>query len=368
MGYLTFGADGTMYLQKYQDAPLISAKNVYRFTQNNFPGKEIGLDFIFWSKHLTYNVIFEEGLTIKKFFECLMPWNNFFSLQTQVHLNDYWDEMKKPVDEMNENYNCIDYVMLYRNISFHPNRQEDFNRRTMQSQRGKISKNPLEYEFDTNYFLSGFKIGEEFPLDFSYLQMQYIADTKLVLQHNSTMQFGDWLKKDNSVVPNTLIMNEDMYGFRKTVDNTPFIEGQLSDISLEELLRSFFRYIFSTIHKRDHGKTIKIEMEQAEKGAEILKFPPKFKQSTETNNNIGKSDMDNVIEVPFKKISREKHFFQQIESSLINRLIENREMEEMLIEYEIRMNPQHRLFNPTLLIGVPPEPRKSNIGIVDENN
>lgn len=369
MNSIIFGADGTLYFQNDPEAPLISANNVFRFSQKSFPGKDLGLDFSFWANYLTKDVYFEEGLTVKKFMECLLPWVDFFSHFTQVDLKGYYNEMKEPIDVENTHYISIDYIMLYENISFHPARMEDI----VMKKWGKtqpVQINP-SYEVSTGFSLSGFKMESELPIDLSYVPMQYIADTPVILQHSRTVQYGDWLKKEQSRITKTLTMDENIYGIKHTADGTPFIEGYEDAVSLEVMLRSFFRYIFRDIQKRDNGKRIKVELKKVEEGNtdNVLSFPRSGIKNK--NNDVSQEsieDAHNVIQVPFKQISKEKQFFEAIESSLVQRILDDRVLEEALVSYERKQNPNERTEHGEVSIAVPPENRKSNIGLVNDED
>lgn len=364
MNSLNFCADGTLYFQNGPDAPLISAKTVFKFAKKDFPGKDLGLDFTFWAEHLTKDVYFEEGLTIKTFFECLMPWCDYFSHQAQVNLLEYYNEMKNPVKEDNPFYKHADYIMLYSNVSFNPARLED-----MYADIEVHKDDAHKYEISSHYFLSGFNHGEEMPVDISMVPMQYIANTPLFLMYNKTIQFGDYTKNADSIYKETLKFPKTAYGAKKTLNNTYFFETMTQGLSLEEMLRSFFRYIFRDISRRDKGHGIKIELHpQNEESAKILSFP-NTNSEKETSKTLTQSDLpDNVIAVPFKKISDEKKFSSIVGETLVARLIENRVMDEMLMEYEKRINPHHRLFMSDINIGIPPEPRKGYIGLTSNEH
>lgn len=371
MNSIIFGANGTLYFQNEPEAPLISANSVFRFAQKNTPGKDLGLDFSFWANHLTKDVYFEEGLTVKTFMECLLPWVNFFSHFTQVDLKGYYNEMKEVIDVENPHYKSIDYIMLYENISFHPARMEDM----FTTRFGKSSSfqgNP-SYEVSTGFFLSGFKMESELPIDLSYVPMQYIADVPVILQHSRTIQYGDWLKKAESKINETLNMNENIYGIKHTIDGTPFIEGYEDSVSLEVMLRSFFRYIFRDIQKRDNGKRIKVKLQKIEEGNKdnVLSFPNISKNNVKPDTHKYTRDIEekeNVIHVPFKQISKQNSFFEAIESALVQRLIEDRTIEDALVSYEKKQNPNERTEHGEVSIAIPPENRKSNIGLVNDED
>lgn len=363
MDTIIFGADGTLYLQNSPDSPMISMKSIFRFSEKTFPGRDLAIDYKFWAKHLTKDVIFEFGLTMKTFMQCLMPWKDFFSHQTQVNLIEYWEEMSKPVDPESNCYQVVDYIMLYENVSFYPARSEDL----FKSKRFSPVPPELEYEVSTGFFLSGFKIDAEMPQDLSHIPMQYIADIPVILQHERSVQFGDWLKREDSKVKETIEFPVNAYGVRKTIDNEHFLLGYSDSISLEVMLRSFFRYIFRDINKRDNGTRIRLEIQEKEKGADIISFPSQNKVKANDKKTVKETveEVDNVIEVPFKQMAREKKFFDTLESTLVQRLMEERVLEEALIAYEKKHNPNARITGASIIIGVPPEPRVSNIGIED---
>lgn len=366
MNSLNFGADGTLYFQHGAEAPLISAKTVFKFSKKDHPGKDLGLDFSFWAEHLTKDVYFEDGLTVKKFFECLMPWCDYFSHQAQVNLREYYNEMHKPIDKKNPFFNHADYIMLYSNVSFTPARLED-----CYADISLHREDCFKYELSSGYFLSGFHMGKDMPIDISMVPMQYIADTPLFLMYSQTIQFGDYTKKKDSVFQETLKFPKKAYGVKYTTEKTPFFETITTAISLEEMLRSFFRYIFRDINKRDKGNGIKIELNpKNETSAEVLSFPGKAKEQPQSKEQTQEQtpNTDNVISLPFKKIAEEKKFSSIVSETLIASLFQNRLMDDMLIEYEKHNNPRHRLFSSDLDIGIPPEPRKGYIGLVPEED
>lgn len=356
MNYLIIRNDGKLYFQSFSEGPLISATTAQLVLTNKDPNQNLGDDFVFWSNYLTKPIMLEDGLTFKNFFKALMPWSTFFSLFTQVNLAEFYEEMDNEVDTASPNYKCIDYLMLYRDISFYPTRGYELQPKFYEANQAH------EYEIATNYMLSGFIKGCEDPQDISYIPTQYLSNCPLILQEFSTIRFGDYFKKSDSSDSRTLKMDSEIFGIQNTRSGEMFLETEFHQISLETFLRETFRFFFRSIQKRDNGKTIKNNIYPTEK-ATVLQFPGNKKpsQSLEPTTTQENNGDNKVIEIPFKEISNKKGLDKFNFENLVNMMFKQHDLEDQMVKME---QIENKVVNyGEFEVAQAPENRKSSIGI-----
>lgn len=83
-----FCADGILRARNH-DKPLIPLTFIQKYSHKKD-------DFSFWANWWKNSVQFEKGLTLSGFFNCLEPWAKFFSTLTNVDIQTYIHEMRKP--------------------------------------------------------------------------------------------------------------------------------------------------------------------------------------------------------------------------------------------------------------------------------
>lgn len=83
-----FCADGILRARNH-DKPLIPLTFIQEYSDKKD-------DFSFWTTWWHNTVQFEKGLTLSGFFNCLEPWSEFFSTLTNVDIQTYINEMRKP--------------------------------------------------------------------------------------------------------------------------------------------------------------------------------------------------------------------------------------------------------------------------------
>lgn len=86
--FIYFCADGILRARNH-DKPLIPLTFIQEYSHKKD-------DFSFWANWWKNSVQFEKGLTLSSFFNCLEPWTDFFSTLTNVDIQTYINEMRKP--------------------------------------------------------------------------------------------------------------------------------------------------------------------------------------------------------------------------------------------------------------------------------
>jgi hypothetical protein len=168
MTTIYFCKDGVLRLHSSNEKIMISMN----FIQNH----EQLSDLAFWAKWWHSPVLFEKGLSIFNFLECLQPWCDFWSEYTQKDIQAYIKESKRPILVQNE---TLDWVSLDYRIEIKP--EINYPEELLEESPNATVHLKSQWQIYGYYELAGYKYDNEKHFLIEHLPMNELSNLELVL-------------------------------------------------------------------------------------------------------------------------------------------------------------------------------------------
>lgn len=215
----------------------------------NFIQKQEELNnFQFWLKWWNESVVFEKGLTIGNFLNCLEPWTDFFSPLTNVDINSFIQESK---NSLNGSDNTIDWILLGNIIEInedvtHEDKKENIDLLQYLKEPKKI-KIESEWLIEQSYHLTGYKLGDNTSSLIRYKNLGSLKNTPLVLNQSQIIKFSDLY---NTQINGESFNNKSSLISYNHHDQSHFLLGQ-QEQTFRSVVEGFFKNLFKNPQQRD---------------------------------------------------------------------------------------------------------------------
>lgn len=266
-------------------------------------------DLSFWGRWWHYTVLFEKGLTISQFMQCLAPWAKFFGELTQTDISAYLTEVNNPPrmamqsDNNTEHINWINLsvmVNLKPEISYAPDSDlsaHSFNINEWLNSKKQTKLTGLWY-IDSVYQLTGYVNGKEEQYAVDYLPMNELANIPLVLDENQYVVVDDYYVKA-ILSADKQLFNESAFSVCKLRDNLTYLVSKKTH-SLREVVEGFFENLMTSPIARDvFTDKVKDSLKEIDSvKAESTKSNDKLESETEKSLSVTVTPgaFDSVIE------------------------------------------------------------------------
>lgn len=168
MTTIYFCTDGVLRLHSSSEKIMISMD----FIQNH----EKLEDLAFWGKWWHSSVLFEKGLSVFNFLQCLQPWCKFWSDYTQKDIQSYIHESKRPTLVQNKS---LDWVSLDYRVEIKP--ELDYPEDLLdEPQNNPVHLKP-QWQIYGYYELAGYQYGNEKYFLIEHLPMNELSNLELIL-------------------------------------------------------------------------------------------------------------------------------------------------------------------------------------------
>lgn len=192
-------------------------------------------DFDFWMQWWQEPIIFEENLTLAKFFKCLEPWASFWGKVLQKDLVEFCHEIKKPcyVNKVKQlDWISLDYhIELFPEVSY----PDDTTEHAVLKDTWNINQ---------HYQLSAYILNDNKQHTIHHHPLNYLANIPFILNPQQILIVDEFFinKYGKS---SQLLLNQEGLGSLK-IDNNElcpfsFIQGNKQHI-LRDVLEGFFNH------------------------------------------------------------------------------------------------------------------------------
>lgn len=225
---IIFCNDGVLRVQ-YKTNPLLPVQ----FIQAS---SECADDFAFWSKWWNKKVIFEEGLTVGKFFSCLEPWARFFSHMTQKNVDAFIAESRTPRSFTSTPEN-IDWISLSYISEISP--IINYEHAPEGSPKSRISE---QWQQSQQYQLIGYTQEIQKQHSLSHLSMRELTDIPLILDSRALLVVEQYGAK-KILGDNYNIFSNNSHGIKKIIFSKQYQMHYLEinrEHTFKEVIEGFF--------------------------------------------------------------------------------------------------------------------------------
>lgn len=364
---IIFCNDGVLRL-KFGNKPLLSLKSMQEVEKMD--------DFSFIVNFWHYSCIFEDGLNIGSFLQCISPWSDFFSKLTGKNIKSFIDESKKPtptekldklVDFITLSYvtdidNKLEYErsnLNLKDISSWFSEKREFNLTNL-------------WNLNSGYRLTGYNKQQEDQYSLSASKMNEISHVPVFLEKRHFILFHEFMVREK--------MGKSYRMFADNAKGIQHLKSGLHDYSityieseklhnLQEVVRGFFELLHNSTASRDYFfDGLAMDMKKLEKehhkAREIINkednnvIEVQFAQNkeakgnTEQEYNIDKKD--NITQLPVKEKSREI----TVNPGAFSGLVQYYEEQEIFIDEELsKIKDKEILKIGKVKSGEPPQTR-----------
>ena len=244
MEQLLFSSDGILRVIFLNDKPKLPLYFVKEKSQIS--------ELRFMSNWLSKSVLFEDGLTIGTFLECLSPFSLFLDEYLGKNITDYITESKKLVSI--NNMLDLDWISLYHNYTI-----SELNKTIKNDKCTKIHLINKWKMYD-NYSLSGYKKTEQKPYAVSHISLERIKDVPLFLEKESRVIINE---KDIELIDKSKkLINENSFAIiKQNIYENDSVSYLLTERehSLDLVIKGFFEQFEKTIEDRESANSIEID-------------------------------------------------------------------------------------------------------------
>lgn len=264
-GQIIFCADGVLRI--YFGSPLLSVKDVQEHEKLAYQKKHNKplSDYKFWTNWWHSEVLFEKGLTLGKFLQCLEPWAEFFADLTGKDVPAYIAESKKLIIKDSQYENA--YLALFSETEFsadrrYPEDDLDDENDTAHENFLKMLSNGKKAFYDGNwtwwnkYMITLYYKGESDHYSVSSSPLNKFAHLPIYLDEHQYMYEFDTLSR--SVEKHRILINENVHGVQKAYSphdttGTPicFLMGKKRHTT-REVIEGFFNFFAPDPQTRDY--------------------------------------------------------------------------------------------------------------------
>lgn len=193
--HIYFCKDGNLRLMHPKTSQMIPMTDVQKIINME---KD---DFLFFSRFLLNIVHFEKGLTVNKFFKCLEPWSYFWSLYSQVELNEYLKICNTP--QLLKNVPFINEVEFSHVVNIQSAISHIIDNKTVHNENldkvlnseHSVFVNPLlgdSFNISNEYFLRGYTdISKDLNIDISDFPFVDYMNSQFVLRNKNNVIFEE---------------------------------------------------------------------------------------------------------------------------------------------------------------------------------
>lgn len=289
-----FCADGILRASFSKEKPMIPLK----FLQEN--GSQKDNDLRFWVKWWESYVVFEEGLTVGKFLQCLEPWSEFWQDITGKDVGAYAKEARTPLS-VEDTSEGLDWVSLSYNTEVCPNvdYHEDSEAKADESFEDWLNA-PMKkrltgmWDIHSSYKLSGFTKGENEQYCIDYSPMNRLANLPFVLSQKHVLHISQFKLKRYFKNTNDAIFKDDAFGICSLHEGkTQYLVGE-REHRMREVVEGFFWWLPGNPTKRKNF--IDRVLSQKDEIVDILENTPK-KEDNVVNifkEDVSKQEIDEV--------------------------------------------------------------------------
>lgn len=226
--YIIFCNDGVLRMRYYNSQVSIPMK----FMQEH---EQIKDDAHFWFNWWNKNVVVEEGVTLGKLMECLVPWEVFWSNYMGIEINEYIKEGRK-LSLVQEKV-PFDWAMFRKHIVISHSCQysRDTNIKEWFS-KDNVPEILPHWTVQESYKLSGYKEDIDDHFNLASYPFNLIYNIPVYINKRAIIEFHDyWYKQSDK----KSIFNYDGFGVRKLHD-LYYVNG-----GTEYTVREFLAYLFN---------------------------------------------------------------------------------------------------------------------------
>lgn len=258
MDYLVFSSDGVLRVKINNEKPSLPLSFIKEQSKNS--------ELRFMSYWLNQKAIFEHGLTIGSFLNCLQPFQDYLDDYLLKEISAYIKESKKPIAV--EKRIDFDWVTLFHHSTISGQNEtvkEGSIKQTILSNRWKLYN---------SYMLCAYKknLNEHFSID--QYPIQKIQHLPLFLDKHSRLIINQ--KEISNIDKNQYLINNQGFGLI-----TQNIDGYSIDYlliekeyTLNDIIQGFFKFFNKTIENREIEKELleNFENELEEEETETVKL------------------------------------------------------------------------------------------------
>jgi hypothetical protein len=301
-GQIIFCADGILRI--YFGSPLLAVKDVqdheaalYEKNKNEKTNKQGFSDYKFWSKWWHSEVVFEKGLTLGKFLQCLEPWGDFFADLTGKDVPGYINESKKLILKDNQYENA--YIALFAETEFSADKsypEDDLSDSENAHENflnmlnhGKKSFYNGNWTWWSKYMLTLYYQGESDHYSVSTSPLNKFAHLPLYLDNNQYMYEFDALR--SSVDKQSVLINESVHGVQKAYSHRSdepicFLMGKKTHTT-REVIEGFFNFFATNPQTRDYrNDEMQAIVDNYEENQDSSTLPQKEENHNKTNVSL----------------------------------------------------------------------------------
>ena len=248
---IVFCNDGILRVKHLDNQPLIPLID--------FQNESKEEDYPFMVKFWEDDTIFENGLTIGNFLNCLQPWENFWSLYTHKNISEYIKESKKPAIVKPDRDKWYAMITYSNEISAETksNKSMDDFKDLNEFFNDKTPPTILPFwNVEGYYKLTGYKIEEVEHYTLDHTPINEIAHMPIILNPYQVLNVNDYVfdlygnKED-------FIINQKALGLREVKDKIndreyvfKYVLGHKTH-KLREVIDAFFWWFSKNPDSRD---------------------------------------------------------------------------------------------------------------------